>query len=176
MDNITYISVLIFVLILLVYLAFMSRFKSYIWMHLAWFAPHKKLRALFHKLRGVNIGKNVEIGYMVSIDATNPEKIIIKDDATIALGSVILSHAAKKIGSTLHDSMQKTAPVIIAEKSFIGANCVILPGVTIGRGAVVSAGSVVHSDVPDNAVVGGNPAISMYKLLRLYHKASQEKK
>ena len=40
----------------------------------------------------------------------------------------------------------------------IGANATILPGVTIGENAVVGAGSVVTKDVPDNAVVAGNPA------------------
>ena len=41
---------------------------------------------------------------------------------------------------------------------WIGCNCIILKGVTIGEGAVVAAGSVVTKDVPPKALVGGNPA------------------
>jgi acetyltransferase-like isoleucine patch superfamily enzyme len=46
----------------------------------------------------------------------------------------------------------------VRELARIGANCTILPGVTIGRNSLVGAGSVVVKDVPDNAVVAGNPA------------------
>jgi acetyltransferase-like isoleucine patch superfamily enzyme len=50
------------------------------------------------------------------------------------------------------------AEVIIGNDVWIGANAVILKGVTIGDGAVVGAGAVVTSDVPPGAVVAGNPA------------------
>jgi galactoside O-acetyltransferase len=52
----------------------------------------------------------------------------------------------------------KHAPIIIKDKAWIGFNCIILKGVTIGEGAVVGAGSVVTENVPDYAVVAGNPA------------------
>lgn len=52
----------------------------------------------------------------------------------------------------------KQGPVIIKDMAWIGFNCTILKGVTIGKGAVVAAGSVVTKDVPDFAIVGGNPA------------------
>jgi maltose O-acetyltransferase len=50
------------------------------------------------------------------------------------------------------------APIYIGEDCFVGARVVVLPGVTVGSGAVLAAGSVVTKDVPPNAVVGGNPA------------------
>lgn len=49
-------------------------------------------------------------------------------------------------------------PVVIEDDVFIGMNCLILKGVTIGRGSVVGAGSVVTKDVPAGVVVAGNPA------------------
>jgi acetyltransferase-like isoleucine patch superfamily enzyme len=50
------------------------------------------------------------------------------------------------------------APVRIRDSAWIGFNAIILKGVTVGKGAVVSAGAVVAQDVPDYAVVMGNPA------------------
>ncbi len=50
------------------------------------------------------------------------------------------------------------APIVIEEGAWIGLGAIVLPGVRIGRGAVVSAGSVVTKDVPPNALVSGNPA------------------
>jgi acetyltransferase-like isoleucine patch superfamily enzyme len=49
-------------------------------------------------------------------------------------------------------------PVVIGDGAWIGVSCIILPGVTIGPGAVVSAGSVVNRDVPPNTLVMGVPA------------------
>ncbi len=50
------------------------------------------------------------------------------------------------------------AKVTIKENAWIGIGAILCPGVTIGRNAVVAAGAVVTKDVPDNTVVGGNPA------------------
>lgn len=52
----------------------------------------------------------------------------------------------------------RCAPVRIGSNVFIGANSIVLKGVTIGDGAVVAAGSVVVKDVPANSLAGGNPA------------------
>jgi acetyltransferase-like isoleucine patch superfamily enzyme len=51
----------------------------------------------------------------------------------------------------------KTAPVTIEDDVFIGMNCLILKGVTLGRGSVIGAGSVVTKDVPPHTMVAGNP-------------------
>ena len=71
--------------------------------------------------------------------------------------------AAKKfkehrLGQNTNYSAVKSAPIIIKDKVWIGFNSIILKGVTIGEGAIIGAGSVVTKDVPDYAVVGGNPA------------------
>ena len=57
-----------------------------------------------------------------------------------------------------------TKPVIIGDDVWIGANAVILPGVTIGKHCVVAAGAVVTKDVPDNTIVGGMPAKEIKKI------------
>lgn len=55
-----------------------------------------------------------------------------------------------------HEYIRK--PVVIRDFVWCGANVTIVPGVTIGEGAIVGAGSVVTKDVPEGAIVGGNPA------------------
>jgi acetyltransferase-like isoleucine patch superfamily enzyme len=57
-----------------------------------------------------------------------------------------------------------TKPVVIGDDVWIGANAVILPGVTIGRHVVVAAGAVVTKDVPDYSLVAGVPAKEIKKL------------
>ncbi|QEM10527.1 acyltransferase [Mucilaginibacter rubeus] len=55
-------------------------------------------------------------------------------------------------------SVVNTKPIKISSNAWIGMNCIILKGVTIGEGAIVGAGSVVTKDVPPWTIVGGNPA------------------
>lgn len=50
------------------------------------------------------------------------------------------------------------APIYIGKSVWIGANAMVLPGVTIGDGAVIAAGAAVTKDVPENTIVGGIPA------------------
>ncbi|MBI3758706.1 MAG: acyltransferase [Deltaproteobacteria bacterium] len=64
-----------------------------------------------------------------------------------------MSHAAPLDRQRIYE-----APVVIADHVFIGLNVCILPGVKIARGAIVNSGSVVTRDVPEFAIVGGNPA------------------
>ncbi|OFW57007.1 MAG: hypothetical protein A2133_08450 [Actinobacteria bacterium RBG_16_64_13] len=81
--------------------------------------------------------------------------ITIEDGATLVNGSAILCHDAssfRRLGVTW------VAPVRVCRGAYIGAHAILLPGVTVGEGAVVGAGSVVTQDVPAGTVVGGVPA------------------
>ena len=60
----------------------------------------------------------------------------------------------------------KSKPVEIADSVWLGVNCIILPGVTIGRGSVIRAGSVVSESIPPFALAGGNPAIVLKQSIR----------
>jgi maltose O-acetyltransferase len=60
--------------------------------------------------------------------------------------------------------MAQGMPVTIGNDVWIGGNCTILPGVTIGNNVVVAAGAVVTKDVPDNCLVAGVPAKVIRKL------------
>lgn len=63
-------------------------------------------------------------------------------------------------------STVNSKPIIIKDDAWIGMNAIILKGVTVGRGAVIGAGSVVTKDVPDWTVVAGNPAVIVKKLIK----------
>ena len=104
------------------------------------------LRPRLHRWRGVNIGKNVWIGYDTIIETSYPFLVKIKDNATIGIRVIIIAH------------FQGLQGVVIEEDVFIGPGVIILPNVRIGRGAVVTAGSVVTHSVPPMTLVQGNPA------------------
>ena len=100
---------------------------------------------MFHRLRGVKIGRNVFIGDDVYIENEYPEAIEIEDNVEVALRTVILAH------------LRGPGRVVIKRDAWIGA-CSLISTVngrtlTIGEGAVVGAGSIVTNDLPDRAFV-----------------------
>lgn len=119
-------------------------------------APHSKMRVFFHRLRGVNIGEDVEIGYLVIIDNVYPELVTIEKEVTIAARSTVLAHDESALYTGIGEEVIKSTR--ICEGAFIGVHSVILAGVTVGRRAIVGAGSVVAADVADGATVAGVPA------------------
>lgn len=81
--------------------------------------------------------------------------ITIENDVMIAPNLSIFG-AGHPIDSPLDTHV--AGPVLIREQAYIGGNVTIRYGVTIGKGAVIAMGAVVVKDVPDLAIVGGNPA------------------
>ena len=75
-------------------LGFWRRSKATLFLLAALISPHSCLRVFFHRLRGVRIGRDVEIGYMVMIDNLYPEKVTVKSGATISYGCTVLAHDA----------------------------------------------------------------------------------
>ena len=104
----------------------------------------------------VVIGNHTRIG----IHNTIIGPVTIGNHVNLAQGITVTALNHNFIDTTLRIDEQgiSTNPVEIGDDVWIGANAVILPGVTIGRHVVVAAGAVVTKDVPDNCVVGGIPA------------------
>tara|TARA_R110002050_G_scaffold97132_1_gene202059 strand:- start:9658 stop:10215 length:558 start_codon:yes stop_codon:yes gene_type:complete len=75
-----------------------------------------------------------------------------------------------------YDQTSINKPVIIKDFVWLGSNVTLVPGVSIGEGAIVGAGSVVTKDVPDFAIVGGNPAkVIKYRNVQKFLKLKEEK-
>jgi acetyltransferase-like isoleucine patch superfamily enzyme len=124
---------------------------------MAMFAPHSTIRVLLHRARGVSIGKGVLIGFNVNIDNVYPRLIRISDGAALAGGNLLLAHS--KPPEYFEGVVESfAAPVTIGKNAWIGIGAIVLPGVTIGEGSIVSAGSVVTREVPPRYLVAGNPA------------------
>jgi len=89
------------------------------------------------------------------------ERITIGQDVTVGANTTIMDgdfHPLDPEQRRLHPQRASTAPVIIQDGVFIGVQCLILKGITLGQGCVVGAGSVVTQDVPAGVIVAGNPA------------------
>ena len=104
------------------------------------------------------IGRNVYIGRSVSLDWRHGHLITIGDRATVVDGARIICHDAS---SNRRQGLTWVAPVTIGERAFIGADSLILPGVSVGADAIVAAGSVVSRDVAPGTLVAGVPAQPM---------------
>jgi len=117
-------------------------------------------RVMLQRMRGVRIGKNVFIGMRCCLDAVRPDLITLGDDVSLAGNVTILTHSQPPgpIRVIFRNKLHVTKPVIIKDGAWIAVNTTILPGVTIGKCAIVSAGSTVKSDVLDFMVVEGVPA------------------
>ena len=96
----------------------------------------------------------------IGIHCTVIGPVIIGSHVNLAQGIVLtaLNHNFQDTTQLIDEQGVSTQTVVIGDDVWIGANAVILPGVTIGRHAVVAAGAVVTKDVAPNTIVGGNPA------------------
>ena len=108
--------------------------------------------------KGANIGARCK----VSSHSFVCEGVTIEDEVMIAHGVMftngLLPRATNDDGSLQRDGDWACTPTLVKQGASIGSNATVVCGVTIGRKALVGAGAVVTKDVPDHAIVVGNPA------------------
>lgn len=116
----------------------------------------------FYDLPGIEIGEQSGIRNKCRI--SGPLKIgkycMVSDEVIIMTQNHAFDDLRKPIGE---QGMQSPRQVLIEDDVWIGARVIILPGVKIGKGSVIGAGSVLRRDIPSNSVVIGNPAIVVRK-------------
>ena len=114
---------------------------------------HLHMGTQFLNPSNISIGEGTIIGQNVFLDGR--DKLTIGKHTDIA-SDVLIYNSEHDISSD--DFLAICAPVEISDYCFIGPRAIILPGVKIGRGAVVAAGAVVTKDVREFSIVGGVPA------------------
>lgn len=135
---------------------FLKVVKNFIVIQIARYTPFIGMKNwLYRTFLRMKVGKQTSFALMVMPDIMFPEKISVGTNTIIGYNTTILAHEY-----LIHE--YRIGKVLIGDEVMIGANTTILPGVKIGDGAVVSAGTLVHKDVPDGAFVGGNPMRIIY--------------
>ena len=107
----------------------------------------------FFEPKNILIGKDSVVGEFAFLDGR--DKLVIGDHTDIA-SQVLIYNSEHDINDELFTAHNQ--PVIIGNYVFIGPRAVVLPGVTIGDGAVIAAGAIVTKDVPKGKIFGGVPA------------------
>lgn len=136
--------------------------------------PAKKIRMIFAKSIMNSVGKNVNIergaifcgdcsigdysGIGINCELNGPVKI----GKYVSMGPEVVFYTENhSFGRTdipiQQQGFDETEPIVVGDDVWIGRRALILPGVHIGRGCVIGAGAIISKDVPDYAVVVGNP-------------------
>lgn len=147
-------------------------------LHCVGHIPIHCIRRFFYRLAGLKIGK----GSAIHMGARfyNPKNITIGEDSIIGEGVVLDGRDRLVIGNHVdiasdvmiyncqHDASSQdfravSAPVTIEDYVFIGPRAIILPGIRIGKGAVIAAGAVATKNIAPMSIVGGIPAVEIDK-------------
>ena len=133
------------------------RLKDHWFNNWAQHAPWGGFRKWLQRQRGVKIGKNVHWGTNVVVDYPYPNFVKVEDEASISGNDYFLAHS-KPLDYHACCTESYVAPIIVHKHVWIAVNVTVMPGVEIGEGAIISAGSVVSKDIPPFTVAKGNPA------------------
>lgn len=131
------------------------------WPILQSFNP-RKVRPMLMRKMGCKVGKGCFIGDYVRIDAGHADMITLEDSVSVASGTRLLCHQRDFSDYCVGDDYMKLGyivkPIVLKRGCLIGMESFVMPGVTVGEGAVVGAGSMVVKDIPAWTVAVGRPA------------------
>ena len=125
------------------------------------FNPRKNRPRILRKL-GATVGKDVFIGEYVRVDLNHADLITIEDGVHIAADVRLLCHK-RDLSNYKPDDIYGMQPykygkIHLCKNCAIGTGTIVMPGVTVGEGAVVGAGSLVTKDIPAWTIAVGRPA------------------
>ncbi|MFE4353091.1 acyltransferase [Peribacillus butanolivorans] len=141
--------------------------KNFVVIQLARYTPFLGMKNwLYRTFLHMKVGKHTSFALMVMPDVMFPEKISVGKNTVIGYNTTILAHEYLI-------NEYRLGEVVIGNEVLIGANSTILPGLTIGNGSIVSAGTLVHKDVPEGAFVGGNPMKIIYTKEEMLNREQQ---
>jgi acetyltransferase-like isoleucine patch superfamily enzyme len=142
--------------------------KNFIVIQLARYTPFLGLKNwMYRNFLKMKVGDQTSFALMVMLDVMFPEKISVGKNTVIGYNTTILAHEYLI-------KEYRLGEVKIGSEVMIGANTTILPGVEIGDKAIVSAGTLVHKDVPSGVFVGGNPMKVIYTKEQLEQRWKQD--
>ena len=122
----------------------------------------RKLRPWVLRRIGCKVGKNVFIGSHIWVDGGHADLITIEDNAHVDARCVLLCHKRQLDNYYKGDDYAKlpykTAPIHIGKGCSVGTDSFVMPGVTVGEGAIVGGGSLVTKDIPAWTIAVGRPA------------------
>ena len=131
------------------------------WAILEPFEP-RKLRPILIRKMGCHVGKNTFFGDYVRMDTSYADMIYIGDYTHVTSGCRLLCHQRDLTGYCVGDNAAelgyKTGEIHIGKGVMVGMETIIMPGVTIGDGAIIGAGSIVTRDIPAWTIATGRPA------------------
>lgn len=122
----------------------------------------RMLRPFFLRRLGCKVGKGVFIGDHVIVDENHADYIVLEDHVHIASGTRLLCHQRDLshyyVGGDYAKLGYRLGKIHMKRGSLVGMESLVMPGVTIGEGAIVGAGSLVTKDIPDWTIAAGRPA------------------
>lgn len=134
--------------------------------------PYPRVRRLILQRSGVRLGRLANVGHGVLVVGIgrSPPALVLGDRVAVSpYVTFVTSSYPDDSLLCLHPEvrplMNRLGPIHVEDDAWIGAGAIILPGITIGRGAIVGAGAVVLRDVPPYTIVAGVPA----RVLRSLH-------
>ena len=137
------------------------------WAILEPLAP-RKLRPIYLRRMGCHVGKGCFVGDHVRIDSGHADMITIEDGVSIAGGARLLCHQRDftnyYVGSDYMKMGYVVKPIVLKKGCLVGMESFVMPGVTVGEGAIVGAGSLVVNDIPAWTIAMGRPAKVIKKI------------